>query len=132
MIITEVFPVLMWASPPVSHEEATRRVSEASGGVLDAPMTKLVGSVFMSFEQLEKALFACNYKTSKSFLMKSGPLQTMKISCEQINDETVYHIIATEYPSFLLIHNVKLVSAPHEDPKDIETFNQTLKEDGLL
>ena len=132
MTITNVFPVLMWSSPPVTPEAAAKRISECSGGVLDAPMTKLTGALFLSYEQLEKALFECKWNAKESFIMKSGPIKTMKITAKNMNTETTYQMVATEYPHCLLIHNVKLIVAPNEKEEDVKTFNETLLEDGLL
>lgn len=131
MTIFNVFPVLMWSNPPVTAEAAAARVAEASGTVMDAPMTRLVGAVFLNYDQFRRALHECKWSAKESFLMKSGPLQTMKISVENLNNGTVYQMIATEYPQYLLVHNVRLISAPNEKPEDVESFKKTLLEDGL-
>lgn len=126
MIIENLFPVLTWVSPPTSDKQASERVSEASGSILESPLTKLVGSVFSDADQLERAFCECKLRSQKSFLMKSGPNKTMKFCIENIQSGTVWHLIATQYPTFLIVHNVKLIVAPNEKPDAVTAFKKCL------
>ena len=127
MIIQDIFPFFKWQVAPITLEDAAQRVSEGCGSLLEAPMTRLAGSIFLSSEQFEKALCECKQKCQRSFLMKSGPVITLKFAVENIHTGTIYHIIATEYPTHLQIHNVKMVTAPQEKPEDVEEFKKLLE-----
>lgn len=127
MIQENFYPFLVWSTPPRTLDEAARRIAEhGAGSLLTAPMTRLVFSVFLNYDQFKRAMVDCKYTIQEKFEMKSGSIKTLKITVESVISHTVWHLIGTEYPQFFMIHNVKLVVAPQETPEAVEQFKANL------
>lgn len=128
MITDNMFPALQFCSPPVDDEEATERLCELGGGsITTAPLIRITGTVFRSLSQLKKALVECKFNTFKeSVLIKSGPCTTVFLKVVH-SSQTKYDLVVTEYPHLLVVHNVKMVSAPYENQEDIEKFKAVIE-----
>lgn len=130
MIQENMYPFLVWSTPPQTVDQAARRIAEqGAGSLMTAPMTRLVFSVFLNYEQFKRAMVDCKFSMQEKFEMKSGVIKTIKITAENVSTKTVWQLIGTEYPQFFMIHNVKLIVAPQETPEAVEQFKDSLMGD---
>lgn len=127
MMIENIFPILVWTTPPNSETEAARRICEHAGGsLLETPLTRLVGCIFKDLNQLKEALKECKFGIfDEKLIMKSGPYITTYLKVVH-SSQTKYDLVVTQSPDHLMVNNVKFVQAPYEKPEAVAAFKAAL------